>query len=144
ACLFLPETRPAASRPSAPFPGRTISRGRIVDRPVASGVPCFRGQTPGQEDAKTLDGRESMPPNHLTLRDLWLPLALAILMTALVLGLQVLGTDVVWLDACLLIGLPGAICYTFIGRPIRFALGIAAILLVGRFGRDVLHSRVVY
>src|SRR5207244_10583079 len=123
--------RTSAVSPSSHFPAMTISRGRSVDRPVASFSPAE--ERPADEKTALM----------LILRDLWLPLALAILMTALVLGLQVLGTDVVWLDACLLIGLPGAICYTFIGRPIRFALGIAAILLVGRFGRDVLHSRVV-
>jgi hypothetical protein len=132
ACLFLPETRPPAPRPSAHFSARTISRGRIVGRPVASFSP-----------AEKLPGDEK-PARMLILGELWPPLALALLMIALVLGLQVLSTDVVWLKACLLIGLPGAICYTFIGRPLRFALGIAAILLVGGFGLDVLHSRVVY
>jgi hypothetical protein len=87
---------------------------------------------------------EAKPTRRFVLADLWLPLALALLMTVLVLGLQILSPDVVWLNATLLIGLPGAVCYTFIGRPIRFALGIGALLLVGDLGRDVLRSRIVH
>jgi SAM-dependent methyltransferase len=39
-------------------------------------------------------------------------------------------------------GLPAAIGYTFIGRPVRFALGIGALLLVGGISRGILHSQV--
>jgi hypothetical protein len=131
ACLFLPWTRAQAND----SPGRStkpITRGRIVGRPVASSF--------GSEEL----AEKPEPSRRFVLADLWLPLALTLLMTVLVLGLQIFSPDVVWLNATLLIGLPGAICYMFIDRPIRFALGIAALLLVGEFGRDVLHSRIIH
>jgi len=128
ACLFLPWTRAQA----VDFPGRpirSISRGRTIDRAVVA-------------PERVAEDQKRTP--RFTLADLWLPLALAVLMTVLVLGLQMFSPDVVWLNATLLIGLPGAICSIFIGRPIRFALGIAALLLVGDLGRDVLRSRIVH
>src|SRR5207245_6076142 len=54
------------------------------------------------------------------------------------------GLKALWLKATLLFGLPAAICYTFIHRPLRFALGLAALLLAGSLGRDGVHSRVIY
>jgi hypothetical protein len=65
-------------------------------------------------------------------------------MIVLILGLRVAKLDALWLKATLLLGLPAAICYTFIGRPIRFTLGIGALLLVGGIRKDLLHSSVVH
>ena len=65
-------------------------------------------------------------------------------MVALAFGLQFVMRDALWLKATLLLGLPAAICYTFIQRPVRFALGIGALLLVGGLSRDVLHTTEIH
>jgi hypothetical protein len=129
-CLFLP--RSASRVPSASVNlMRPISRGRVVERSGAedSGVTDQRSVTPDQK-----------PAPLLTASDLWPPLALGLLMAALLFGSHWL--DALWLKAMLLIGLPAAICYTFIGRPVRFALGIGVLLFVSGLGRDfqVVHQ----
>src|SRR5437899_3331454 len=80
----------------------------------------------------------------LTRGDLWLPLALGLLMIVLAVGLEVARIEALWVKATLLMGLPAAIAYTFIGRPVRFALGIGVLLLVSSISRGILHSQVVH
>lgn len=72
-------------------------------------------------------------PERLTLNwlDVWLPLGLMMLLVALRIGWEVSGLEEVWLRVTLMCGLPAAICYTFLRRPLRFALGVGAILLAG-------------
>jgi hypothetical protein len=76
--------------------------------------------------------------------DLWMPLSLGLLMIALTYGIETVGVKALWLKATLLFGLPAAICYTFIQRPVRFALGLGALLLTGGLGGDPFHSRLIY
>ncbi len=128
ACLFLPRIGSKASTPFPTFPNRSISRGRVVDR--ASFSPPVE------------IGAAEKPLPMLTRGDLWLPLALGLLMIVLAVGLEVARIEALWVKATLLMGLPAAIGYTFIGRPVRFALGIGALLLVGGISRGILHSQV--
>ena len=140
ACLFLPNRasgarqRPstgAMADPARLTKGRPISRGRAIDRPAAS--------SPSE---KITEADKPLP--ILTWGDLWLPLALGLLMIVLALGLEVARIEALWLKATLLMGLPAAVAYTFIGRPVRFALGLGALLLVGGISRGILHSQVVH
>jgi hypothetical protein len=128
-CLFLPRSAWRSPSAFADLP-RPISRGRVIERSAAN-FP---------QPERPADGEKPTP--FLIRGDLWLPLALGLLMMVLIFGSQALGLEALWLKAMLLIGLPGAICYTFIGRPVRFALGIGALLLVGGISRDfrVVHQ----
>jgi len=140
ACLFLPRSSRRVESPAHPehalktspsrqIPSRTISRGRGFETAFIrnSGNPDGEG-----------------PPPLLTWADLWLPLGLGLLMIMLILGMQAARLEALWLKATLLLGLPAAICYAFIGRPIRFALGIGALLLVGGINKDVMHNSEVH
>jgi SAM-dependent methyltransferase len=84
------------------------------------------------------------PSPWITWNDIWLPLGLGVLMMALLLGFQFAKSEALWLRATLTLGLPAAICYTFIQRPVRFALGIGALLLVGGLSSDVLHTKEIH
>src|SRR5262249_41953309 len=125
------------------------TRGRMIDRAPLSTSPS---ENITEHDQKT---------PILTWGDLWFPVLLGLLMFALVFGLEfglsrarsmlalVFGLEItetkeLWLKATLLIGLPAAIAYTFIGRPIRFALGISALLLVGGISRGILHIDLIH
>jgi hypothetical protein len=65
--------------------------------------------------------------------DLALPLGVGGLTSAIVLSLQGFGMKPGQLSVGLMAGIPAAICYTLVDRPIRFALGIGAVLLAGGF-----------
>jgi hypothetical protein len=60
-----------------------------------------------------------------------LPLALGGLTAALVVGLPSQGLEPAQLRVGLIFGVPAALCYTFVDRPRRFALGVTALLLAG-------------
>jgi spermidine synthase len=88
--------------------------------------------------------------------DLALPLALAVLVVGLVWGIY---SDPVWkrlVSAAKLVhlkpaqfyvilayGLPAVFCYTFVERPLRFGLGVAAMLLASGFS-NLTDESVVY
>ncbi len=64
--------------------------------------------------------------------DFALPLGLALLAVGLVLGLQT-RLEPGPLSTALLFGLPAIVCFSFSRRPLRFALGVAAILWAGTY-----------
>src|SRR5262249_7734661 len=65
--------------------------------------------------------------------DVFLPLGLGLLTIALVLGLQAGGVEPGRVSLAAMFMLPGVVCYTFLHRPLRFGLGVAALLLAGTF-----------
>ena len=78
--------------------------------------------------------------------DAGLPLALGCLTAGLVLGFQESGIEPVQLRMALMFGLPAVLCYTLVDRPLRFALGVAALLLAshlytGSQGRPIVLRR---
>lgn len=126
---------------------------KVEDRRSRIEGPKSKVQNPISSKSGLLDPRSSIlfPPSSpstgppvITWSDFWLPLGLGLLMVVLVLGLQVAGIQSLWLHATLLLGLPAAICYSFIGRPVRFGLGIGALLLVGGISRDAVHHHEVH
>jgi hypothetical protein len=131
----------------------------LVEYPLALVLAClFLPSSAGKNDqALEADSRRLRNPAHpatqsligrpspwIAWNDLWLPLGLGVLMMVVVLGLQFVPSDALWLKATLLLGLPAAICYTFIQHPVRFALGIGALLLVGGLSIDVLQTKGVH
>jgi hypothetical protein len=59
------------------------------------------------------------------------PVMLAVLTACLAVAAPVLGLKSVYLRNIVVIGVPAAIGFTFVDRPVRFGLGLGAILLVG-------------
>ncbi len=65
--------------------------------------------------------------------DFGLPLALGILVAGLIWAVKVSDLKPVWLSISLIFGLPSVLCFTFRDRPIRFGLGVAAVMLANVF-----------
>jgi hypothetical protein len=76
-------------------------------------------------------------------RDLLLPSALAVLAAGLVLGAQGLSLPTGPVRMGAMFGVPAVICYSFLDRPLRFGLGIAALFGAGMLNHS-LHGQVEY
>jgi hypothetical protein len=75
--------------------------------------------------------------------DVLLPLSLGILTVVLILVAQSLALSSGPIRMAVTCGVPIVICYTFLERPLRFGLGIAALFAAGLFDHS-LHGRVEY
>jgi hypothetical protein len=75
-----------------------------------------------------------------SIMDLLFPLALGLVTMALVLGVQAAGVEPGPVSVAAMFAVPAVICYTFLARPLRFGLGIAALLLAGGLYHGV-HGR---
>jgi hypothetical protein len=75
--------------------------------------------------------------------DFLLPAALGLLTAALVVGGQAYGVAPGPVSVGLMFGLPAVVCYTFLERPVRFALGLGALMLAGGLYHGV-HGTVLY
>jgi hypothetical protein len=119
---------------------------RLLEYPLALVLTCLLlpGFRPSSTSVSRSRGHGPRGNSWISWGDLWLPLSLGLLIVVLIFGIEIVGLKALWLKATLLFGLPAAICYTFIHRPMRFALGLAALLLAGGLGRDGVHSRVIY
>jgi hypothetical protein len=73
----------------------------------------------------------------LNVWDVALPLAVGALMTALIYFTAAVKLDGGPLRTGIIFGLPCAVVYLFVGRPIRYGLGLAALLLAGAINPDV-------
>jgi hypothetical protein len=65
--------------------------------------------------------------------DLVLPLGVGGLTAIIVLTLQGIGMKPGQLSVSLMAGIPAVLCFTLVDRPVRFALGLGAVLLAGVF-----------
>lgn len=106
----------------------------IVEYPLVLALSCL---------FLPFDQKEKEVWSRARVLDFALPLALALLTIGLVVGLQQ-QLEPGPLSTALLFGLPAIICFSFSRRPLRFALGVAAILWAGTYylsgeGR-VLHT----
>jgi hypothetical protein len=64
-------------------------------------------------------------------RDLVLPVFLGGLAALLIVVSEAVGLEPAQLRVAMALGVPAVLCYTFVDRPIRFALGLAALLTAG-------------
>jgi SAM-dependent methyltransferase len=94
---------------------------RVVEYPLGLVLVCLLRSSPRLESPR---------PVRAWL-DAGLPLALACLTAALVLGLQGSAVQPAQLRVGLMFGLPAILCFTLADRPLRFALAVAAVLLTG-------------
>ena len=116
---------------------------RVAEYPLIMVLACLLRPA----DPRGARAREADPDRARRL-DIVLPLALGGLTAGLVLATSWLGLGdrarVAWM-----FGVPAIVCYTFVARPIRFALGLAALLLAGLLypgpqGRPVLQERTFF
>lgn len=108
---------------------------RVVEYPLAIILACLlrptitsnRGE-PGRVSAWRL-----LPRASPALLDGVLPLGLGFLTLAAVLIVPALNLKPGQWTLGLMAGIPAVICYFFVDRPLRFALGMAAVMLAGSF-----------
>jgi hypothetical protein len=96
----------------------------LAEYPAALVLACFVPILATSHSRSTT----SVPPREWKLDILW-PLILAVITCALMLLIQRTELPAGRLRTALVFGLPLIVCYTFSGRPLRFGLGIAGLLL---------------
>jgi hypothetical protein len=109
---------------------------RVVEYPLAIVVVCLL-RRPSRHASVSQSSR---------FLDLALPAGVGLVTAALILGLQDVKIDPPQLRVGVILGLPLIVCYTFVDRPIRFALGIGAVFLAGALyaggqGRTIASKR---
>lgn len=117
----------------------------VVEYPLAMILACWL-RPPGPGGRREPAG----PPSRLARRlDLALPLALGGLTAALVLGASRLGLADGRAGIAWMFGVPAILCYTFVDRPARFALGLTALVVAGQLypgpqGRPLHQERTFF
>ena len=118
---------------------------RVLEYPLAMVLACLL------RPAAPAGGREAAASASRRAQglDLALPAVLGGLTVALGLGARGLGLDDGRAGVAWTLGLPAVACYTFVDRPVRFALGLAALLLAaqlpaGPHGRPVHQERTFF
>jgi hypothetical protein len=123
---------------------------RIVEYPLAVVLGCLLRQ-------QAANGRQRSGPGKLSLDryvspatlDVLLPAGVGVLTALLVLVGLAMKIPAGPVSVAAMFALPALVCYTFLERPVRFGLGIGALLLAsslypGFHGRADVHGRVVY
>jgi hypothetical protein len=117
---------------------------RIVEYPLAMVLSCLlRPAEPGHARER------KAAPGWARRLDVALPLALGGFTAGLVLGVPWLGLVTEHARVAAMFGLPAIVCYTFVARPTRFALGLIALLLAAQLyagpqGRPLLEARTFF
>jgi hypothetical protein len=117
---------------------------RIAEYPLAMVLACLCRPRPASDDD------EARRPAWWT--DVAWPVGLGALTALLILTFPAPGNEtgklssVMALRIALLLGLPAVLCYLFVGRPVRFALGVGAIMIAstldnGLLGRPLRRER---
>jgi hypothetical protein len=120
----------------------------VVEYPVVLILACFLGplSAPLHSSPRT-GGRWPSLVWPVRTRagnyDLVAPLILGAGTAILVIALQAAGLEPGMRSIAFMFGLPVLVCYTFIGRPLRFGLGIATLLLASLFYHGV-RGTVLY
>jgi SAM-dependent methyltransferase len=114
---------------------------RIVEYPLAMVLSCLLGRA-GRSNAR----KEQASARYM---DIALPLALTGVTAALVLLALRLGLGEGRTGVASMFALPAIICYTFVERPVRFSLGLTALLLAGQLnpgphGRPLHQERTFF
>jgi hypothetical protein len=101
----------------------------LAEYPLVLVLACALRPTP-----REWQGEQTAAPRWL---DWVLPGLLALVIGGAVIVAQRLRLEPGPLSLALVFGLPAVVCYTFLGRPLRFALGLAALLLAGTLFQGV-------
>jgi hypothetical protein len=108
----------------------------VVEYPVVLVLACLLRPAP-----TPLKNAEPGPRAHLF--DFALPAAVGCLTAALIVSSQAYDLEPGPISIGCMFALPMVLCYTFLERPIRFALGIGAVLLASSLYGGV-HGRTLY
>jgi len=84
-----------------------------------------------------------VPQTSPTLLDWILPVGLGLLTCAAVLILPAVGLRSAQWSVGLMAGIPAVVCYFFVDRPLRFALGLGAIMVAGIFYTGA-QGKIIY
>ncbi len=106
------------------FPG-------VWEYPIVLVLACLL--RPAPNPMRNAECRMQNDRNSALAFDWALPAALLIGTAALVFGVQALGVEPGPLSIALMFAAPLLVCYLFLFRPLRFGLGVAALLLAGSF-----------
>lgn len=109
---------------------------QVAEYPIGLTMACVFG----------LLGADRARYRAITTADFIIPVGLACLASALLLGLRQGQIELPETNAflrALLLGIPTALCFLAVRRPVRFGLGLGAILLVG-YWSDSGEGRVVH
>jgi hypothetical protein len=123
----------------------------VVEYPLVLVLACLLRPAPtepsrGRKPPESAESSEGLRPplrHRVRAGDVVLPLALGALTAALVFGTQAYGPGPGPLRIGLMFGLPVVVCYTFLERPVRFGLGVGALLLAASLAPGV-YGRAEY
>jgi hypothetical protein len=104
----------------------------IAEYPLALGLACLlwaTGEARGRAEF-TLDRQD-------VIRPLVLGLVIALVIVVWQAVSEALGVRLVKILLAVAFGIPAVVCYTYLQRPLRFALGIIAVLLAGQLYHGV-------
>ncbi|MBI4527913.1 MAG: fused MFS/spermidine synthase [Deltaproteobacteria bacterium] len=116
----------------------------VVEYPLALVLACLL--KPGEDE---LVQKKSNPPVHhrsprtAARLDMLLPAMIGLFTAVLVLAGQALDLPAGPISVAVMFAVPAVMCYTFMRRPVRFGLGIGAILLASTLYAGV-HGRAEY
>ncbi len=99
----------------------------VLEYPIVLVLACLLRPVPTAANSD----KRAITPSTARLLDWLLPVGLGVVTALLVLGVQALGTAPGPLSIALMFAAPLVICYLFLFRPLRFGLGVAALLLAG-------------
>jgi hypothetical protein len=99
----------------------------VLEYPLVLVLACLLRPPPAVDNSNT----RTITPSTARLLDWLLPVGLGVVTALLVLSVQASGAAPGPLSIALMFAAPLVICYLFLFRPVRFGLGVAALLLAG-------------
>ncbi|MBM3832062.1 MAG: spermidine synthase [Verrucomicrobia bacterium] len=120
-------------------PDKRQSRRHTETQVPGPNRPSSKVPAKGRQDVAV-----SLPvPQRFRWVDLGLALALGVFTVAAAAVVTIVGMEPGLLSNTLIFALPVFVCYTFINRPVRFGLAVAALLLSGNLYLEM-HGRTIY
>lgn len=105
----------------------------VLEYPLMLALVAFFALMPAQRQTSSSPTQEKSVHHwwHSRRIDIVAPLVLAAVIAALVVGIQMSNVQPQPLRLALMFGIPVLVCFSFSRRPVRFGLGVTAIVLVG-------------
>jgi hypothetical protein len=116
---------------------------RVLEYPLSIILATFLRPRFAPVESRRKWFRMWVPKTSPTALDWLLPFGLALLTLAAVLIVPRLALKSGQLSVGLMAGIPAVICFSFVDRPLRFALGLGAILLAG-FLYTGMHGKTIF
>lgn len=106
---------------------------RVIEYPLMLALVAFFALRPSHNQTSPSPAQQQVSQHwwHSRKLDIVAPLVLAAVIATLVVGVQMSNVQPQPLRLALIFGLPVLMCFSFSRRPVRFGLGVTAIVLVG-------------